>query len=495
MSKRSLGATAIILIALMGLIAVAGLDNLPKRVHASAQSAVTELAADRTRFERERGAIVQALTSDPALFASQAPEFRNRLDAAAARLAEAESHALKLKGLEQADRRQDADAAESEVRQLNTARSAALAEAQAIRKQTEQWIGYKQHMPELLAQMEQRHTAIAAFDVDAAASAAKKAETDWPAKKADLEARLSALTGLKQSAEKTWEGSAQARAKAEAKDWAAVDYGGLIAAADRLAALQSELRSGADSANALASQLYVNWDKLLLEVNKDREREQKVRIVRTKYPDATLQNGQVSQEERWENIAANRAKDLERNVGMVIERKPAGKYDTESEKVAQEPGYAYIAPPGQANQYGSWNNGVWNWLPQYLILSQLLRGPSYPPVRMDDYYGYDRARRMGGTWYGHSRSPGSSVGGALRRALEGFGGGRSSGPSVDSGSSRPRETWKWGGGSGGFGGSRYQSRGSYGGSRYESRRPSGGFGSRGYTRGFGGRSFGRGGRR
>ena len=182
-------------------------------------------------------------------------------------------------------------------------------------------------------------------------------------------------------------------------------------------------------------------------------------------------------------------------MGLVIERKPAGKYDSEAEKTAQEPGYAYIAPPGQSNQYGSWNNGVWSWLPQYLILSQLLRGPSYPPVRTDDWHGYDRARRSGTVWRRADRGAGGSAGGALRRALEGLGNERASRPSADSNSGRRRETWSWGGKSGGtFGESRYKSRGSFGGSRYQSRAPSGGFGSRGYTRGLG-RAFGRGGRR
>ena len=41
---------------------------------------------------------------------------------------------------------------------------------------------------------------------------------------------------------------------------------------------------------------------------------------------------------------------------MAIEHKPAGKYDTESERVAQPAGFAYMAPPGQSNQYGHWDH-------------------------------------------------------------------------------------------------------------------------------------------
>ena len=45
---------------------------------------------------------------------------------------------------------------------------------------------------------------------------------------------------------------------------------------------------------------------------------------------------------------------MEKDLGMAIEHKPAGKYDTESERVAQPAGFAYMAPPGQSNQYGHW---------------------------------------------------------------------------------------------------------------------------------------------
>ena len=49
---------------------------------------------------------------------------------------------------------------------------------------------------------------------------------------------------------------------------------------------------------------------------------------------------------------------MESNLGMAVEHKPAGKYDTESERVAQPAGFAYMAPPGQSNQYGYWDHAA-----------------------------------------------------------------------------------------------------------------------------------------
>jgi hypothetical protein len=291
-----------------------------------------------------------------------------------------------------------------------------------------------------------------------------------------LEQRLAALAEMKVRAEQVWEGSSAARAEAATANSESIDYPALFASADQVRQLARQTREGADAINQLAGQLYVNWDKLLLEVEEDK---QKVRIVRTRFPDATLQNGQPSQEEKWEPMQRAQAADAERNVGMVIARKPAGKYDSEVESALQAPGYAYVAPPGQANAYGSWNNGVWSWLPQYLLLSHMLRGPSYPPITMGDYGSYQSARQRGDVYYGGAaRTSGRGLRGVIDRVRSGSSGG---------GFWRERDSTE---ARSGYRGSQYQNRGSYSGSRYQSR-PGGGF--RSYSRSTG--SFRRGGRR
>jgi hypothetical protein len=501
MSKRSLGVLAIILILLMAVVATAGIDNLPRNLRQSAESAVSELASARQQFDKNRQAALAAVASDPSLFRSQDTQFRSRLDAAQAKLAAATESRTKLNALVEANRRQDREAVQSAVESIERARKEAVSESEAVLKQVRRWIDYKQRTPELLADLNARYQRLSNFDVETAAAPARKAMADWPEKRPDLERRIAAMNALVSRASEVQENTADARAKAEAKDYGSVDYGALIAGLTALEAAERDLKQNLETTNALAAQLYVGRDKVLLELDEDDPRRQRVRVVETKYADASLQNPQVSQTERWENIDDARFRELERAVDMVVERKPPGKYDSEAEKKVQAPAYAYVAPVGQSNQYGSWQNGVWHWLPQYLILSQLLRGPSYPPIGMGDYRNYDSYRRRGDTWYGRygrtwgggvARGGGSGIGGALRRTLENYSRGDDSGARS---SSRPRERWTWGGRSGSFGGSRYQSRGSFGGSRYRSRPSTGGFGSRSYSRGMGrsfGRSFGRG---
>jgi hypothetical protein len=463
MNRRELGITAVVLIALMAIVANAGLDNLPRRLRESVDAAAARLDSDRKQFEESKAAVERALRDEPDLFRAQADPWRERLSAAQPRLAEAATQLAALQALAQANRRSDAGKVEEVLARLESLRTEPVRTASALRQEAGRWLTYKRELPRQLETMKANYEKIDAFDVEASAAAARKAILDWPGKRADLEQRLAGLSALQQEGRQLWDGTAELRAKAEANQTAGLDYSSLFQAADGLNRIAKQLPERAAAANTLAAQLYESWDKLLLEEDSGRRR---VRVVRTRFPDATLANGQASQEERWETAPAP----AEAAAGMVIERKSAGKYDSEAERVVQPPAYAYIAPPGQSNAYGSWHNGVWTWLPQYLILSRLLQGPSSGTLTAGDFDAYRSARRRGSVFYGRNdqyrprwdhRRGGSD---GLRRALDRM-------RQLETARERPR----------GFSGSRYASRGTFSGSRYRSR---GGFGMRSYSRGF-----------
>jgi hypothetical protein len=490
MNKNSLSVLAIILIMLMAIVAVAGIDGLPRSLRTSVEAAATRVTTDRTQFEESRAAVSRAISSEPELFRTQAALWQTQFAQADARLKKAEADLAQLQELKKANRREDRDKVEAALKEMESLRSGSLQEAQKIRADADRWLGYKKNLPQQLASMRSNYEALRAFDVEAQSAATRKAITDWPAKKADLEQRVSALDALKTEGEQAWSSSAEARAKAETKDYGAVDYAALFAAGEAIERDLQSAQRGVSEMNTLAAQLYVDRDKLLLELDDDNGTKQKVRVVETKYADSALTGAATTSKEEWENVTPNRFDELKRSIGMVVERKPAGKFDSEADRTMQAPAYAYVAAPGQSNRYGAWDNGVWHWLPQYLILSQLLRSSNGPVISTGDYYSYDRARRSGQVWHGSSGEYG-------RTWSRSSGTSSSGGGTVSSGSTRPREGWSWGGST--FGGSKYQSKGTFGGSRYQSRpRGSGGsgFGFRGYSRGGSfGRGFGRGGRR
>jgi hypothetical protein len=476
MNRKSLGILAIVIIALMAIVATAGLDNLPRNLKSSIDAAGARLSTDHKLFDEERTKIERAIYSEPALFRTRAAAWQTRIEKGRVEVSKAYAELADLKKLAQEDRRQDAKRVEEGLARLDSLRATSVDEVHQIGVEVERWLGYKRNLPKQLQAMNADYDAVRAFDVESATAGARKAILDWPPKRTDLESRLTGLTDLKTRAEESWNRSADLRAQA-GKDDESFDYAGLFQSADQLAQAQQQLKEGAETVNRLAGQLYVNWDKLLLDVEEERQR---VRFVRTRYADATLQGGETTQEEKWEPVEPARREQLERNVGMVVAHKPAGKYDSEADTGTQAPGYAYVAPPGQANAYGSWNNGVWSWLPQYLILSQLLRGPSIPPITMGDYGSYQRARQRGDVYYGPYGPRMRSSGGLLRRTIDSV----RSGSSMGGGFWREREQPR--ASSGGYSGSRYQNRGSYSGSRYQSR---GGY--RSYSRGMGGFRRGR----
>lgn len=503
MNRRSLGALAIVIILLMVIVATAGLDNLPRDVRNQISSATSAFTSGRAKLDQDREFVARAVRDDPALFRTKAAPYNDRMQKDAACVASAAAVVTSLQQLVKVNKRDDVDKAREELSRLDSYKSCTT-DAASVRAEAERWINYKRQLPSRLEAMQSSHEALKAFDVDAAAPAVVKAIADWPAKKDDLQSRLNRLKSEKAEGERIWESSAPLRsAAASGHAGDDFDYATFFSNADRIDAISRDLTSQSAELNLLASQLYVAWDKLLLDYDKGHNPPAQIRTVKTKFKDATLTGGDTSSEDRWENVAV-RAKKPDESVGMVFERKAAGKYDSEAEHVVEPPAYARVAPPGQSNQYGSWQNGMWHWLPQYLILSQLLnmnRGPIYT----NDYYAYDQARRRGDIFYGRNNEyrwshsprtvPGSSGGGLGR--LRDWVARSGSGSSTYSGQTgggyyreRPK-TW----GDSGYSGSKYQSRGGYSGSRYQSRGGGfGGFSSRGGGFG-GGRSFGRGGRR
>ena len=159
----------------------------------------------------------------------------------------------------------------------------------------------------------------------------------------------------------------------------------------------------------LSGQLYQSWDKILVDMEvrgtgNARAYDQKIRTVSTTVADATGKPGASTSDEKWVDVSKSQYQAMEKNLGMAIEHKPAGKYDTESERVAQPAGFAYMAPPGQSNQYGHWetNNGTsfWVFYGQYALMRDLLFNRSYRPLDYREYHDYYTYRQRNETYYG-----------------------------------------------------------------------------------------------
>ena len=464
MERRALGVLAIILIGLMAIVATAGLDNLPASLKKSVDAANGLLLKDKRAFEEDWHEVERYLSDEPALFQAEAASWRSRLDHDRGQLDAAAAKLISVQQLAKANRRTDDYYVERGLNEFNFLRQDALRDATGVRSEAERRLASKRALPARLQAMRASDDALQRIDAEDSIQSVRKAMGDWPAKREDLQTRLDRLKNLKDQGQKIWESSAGLRSAAEANRLADSDLDALLSQADQLDAVVHQARESLAEDNALASQLYTSFDKLLLDVEHGGAPRQKVRIVRTRFPDATLAHGQTTSEERWETLDTFRARDSDESSGVVIERKSAGEYDSEAERSVQPPAYAYIAPPGQANAYGSWSGGVWHWLPEYLFLSQLLHA-SRRTITAPDFDAYQHARSRGEVFYGRNREY--------------------SGPRPSGGSSAPgfgrltpfeppaSRTLS----PGGYASSRYRSRGTFSGSQYRSR---GTFGSSGF---------------
>jgi hypothetical protein len=103
---------------------------------------------------------------------------------------------------------------------------------------------------------------------------------------------------------------------------------------------------------------------------------------------------------------------MERNLGMAVEHKSTGKYDQESERVAQPAGFAYMAPPGQSNQYGHWQRSggtdFWVFYGQYALMRDLLFNRDYRPLDRREYEDYRTYRQRDQTYYGRDTATSSA---------------------------------------------------------------------------------------
>jgi hypothetical protein len=290
----------------------------------------------------------------------------------------------------------------------------AAADADSVRKDAAHWIDLKQHLPQEVQEMERDFQAIRAVDLASATAAVQKAAADWPEKKSDLEVRLARANALQASSNQVWASSADARRAAAANDVANVDFAALFTAADALKTNAAELPRQNEQLKALSGQLYQSWDKVLADmevrgVGNAREYDQKIRTIRTTVADAEGKPGVSTSDEKWVDVTKAQYDAGEKNLGMTIEHKSAGKYDTESERVVQPAGFAYMAPPGQSNQYGHWDHhdgrDFWVFYGQYALMRDLLfNHQPYRPFERYEYYDYRTYQQRNQTYYGRDEA-------------------------------------------------------------------------------------------
>jgi hypothetical protein len=409
MSRSTLKFLAIFLGVLIVVIYLADLDGLPRSLRSQISQESSAVTAASKQLHATQDDVLGSLRSESDLFravpASQ--QWPEQLSKSLGDIQLASHDMDELSTLNKRDRRQDRLQVEKLLADVRNLRTSALASATGIQKDAAHWVDIKHHLPEEVRQMEQSYAAIHVFDPGPVTAVVQKAETDWPDKARNLEKRLAELRETVAQSETAWQSSTQARQFATANDFDHLDLPALVAADSTLKTAAEELPKQNKKLESHANQLYYAWDKILVDMEErggDKYAE-KLRTVQTRFADASAKTGDVSSQEKWVEVPQADYDTHKNDLGMAIEHKPAGMYESEAEHVAQPAGFAYVAPPTQvSNQYGYWDHRdgreFWVFYGQYALMRDLLFNNQYQPVDRYEWEGYRTYYSRGQTYYG-----------------------------------------------------------------------------------------------
>jgi hypothetical protein len=403
--KRHSGA----LLSLLFLISCAG--GLPPSLQREIADENSRIATDEQALERSQNTLKQDLAQAPDLFADavEPAQWTAELSAARTKLATAKRDAQQLS---QVTEEPPARRLLAEERGLRSAAENAINTTEAA---ATKWLTFRKNLPASLDSMNREYQAIHSADLTPVAKTIAQAEKDWPAKSTYLDGRLASLKALPQTADTEWSSIATARQDAAAGKATGKQIATLIETDAVLAQQAKTLTAAPTELGGLCAQLYDTRDTILVDLDQSHYGtesiyREKLKTVTTHYTDVAAKKTETHSEEHWTNVSEAGFHAVEKDMGMSISHKDAGHFDSEAQTVAQPPGYSYIAPPEVgSNQYGHWTHdsygqSVWTWLPEYLILRELLWNHSYQPVVMSDYSAYRVAQRSGTSYYGQ-RTP------------------------------------------------------------------------------------------
>ncbi len=268
MKHSGLRLLTVLVVAVMAVVPFLGLDDLPRSTRSAIDAERSALASATTQIQRAKDQVGGELQSDADIFrtvpASQ--QWPVALAGAQTVLQAADRDTQQLAALEKQNRRGDRQEAERLLADERQLRTSALRQANGVQNEASHWVELKRHLPDDLQQMSRDYQTIHGFDFNALNTAVQRAETDWPAKKADLDARVESVKAIQARGDQIWQSSAEERRLAAANDFAHLNFGALGSDADALKASAADLPRQSAEITTLSGQLYNSWDKLLVDM-------------------------------------------------------------------------------------------------------------------------------------------------------------------------------------------------------------------------------------
>lgn len=406
----------VVLAALTCVALAACTGGLPQSLHRQIAAETSQLQQAQQQFDRWNTHVASVLSANADLFRGVpvAGDWRTRLQADSAKLKTAQSDRQQLTALSKRNRADSRPRVVQLLAEETVLRRAAMDDAVVVEAAANNWTDFAHNPSSYLAKMNGEYQTIRKTDLTPIQKAVAQAEQDWPAQKPALESKLGTLKAGQNQAEQDWTATTKERAQAAHGKLTGPVAATLIQEDDRLASEADALPRGIGHLHDECGQLYTAWDKVLADLDIERQHGQriyreKIETVTTHVDSHTAAAGpgksNTTSALQWIEVPEPQFQKVQNDLGMAIAHKDAGKFDSEAVTTPEPAGFAYIAPPSQgSNQYGYWthSNGetFWTFLPQYLLLRELMWGNAYRPIVIGEYDRYRTFESAGHTYYG-----------------------------------------------------------------------------------------------
>ena len=397
-------------------------EGLPKVDLDKAQAEIKKYDQAKTDLAGYVTLVSKALEEHPDLFSAfpRAKKWPEQCRDDLAVLNEGDPTRATLEKVIQENRSKDRGRLDELRLNLSRARDEVVARAGGIANVVQRALRFAENMKESVAALKADHEHVKGVDVAGLQARATQATKDWPGKRSDLEQRIGSITDAQKRALDQWKPVAAIADAGAVRTITKADAGRLAQAAQTIHDARQWVDRGAGELPGLIEQLYWSRDRILVDMDIREAKEVtfhlKIKIIRTR---AVPKGQQVQKEttEQWEQVSKSEYERRKNQLGMAIEQKPAGRYDHEATRVAQPPGYRYIASPSvRRNHYGYWGYGhgyrYWHWYPRYHYMHSMYWGSRYGAITPRDYSGFRSANQSGRSYLGRGRGGRAAFGSA-----------------------------------------------------------------------------------
>lgn len=395
-----------------GLVLLVSCSRLPNSLRQDIAYETDRLHNAEHQLQHSQQTLDADLSQDPDLFrdAATPAEWRAKLRSDREKLDSAARIQTQLDELARRGRADSQFRAEQLLTQERHLLEAERDDSEAVLRAASDWLGFRHDLPSHLEKMHREYESISNFELTPVSEDVEQADHDWPAKKSVLDEHLDALRGIPKHAEAQWNATQSLRQAAGSEQPSGSQLATLIQTDDELATEAAAMPAKAAELQSLCGQLYDSWDKILTDLDASRYGDdqvfrERIKTIRTHLTDVASKKSETTSSQHWVDVSEPEFRAVQNDLGMAIAHKDAGFFDSEAETTPEPAGFAYIAPESQgSNQYGYWDHStghsVWTWLPEYLILRELLWNHDYRPVIANEYRAYRTAQSTGRTYYG-----------------------------------------------------------------------------------------------